>query len=143
MGVENTARMQAIEEKIKKHGPTFINNFFNRVPFPKDGYEDIRLSEMRVYPGFDPDKPFNDFYPPDSEQWQGEGRHSPLFWSITPRKYYELIDGELIKEVGLDKIREIQRSVDESEYPIKMNHACEPAYLKLVEMGFTSRDLSE
>jgi len=141
MGVENTIRRQAIVERIKKYGPTFINNFFNRVPWP----DDIRLSEMAILPGFNPDKPFRDFYPPDPDDWEGEGKHSAFFWSIIPRAYYELIDKALTEEVGLDKIRGIQSLLGQPDthYPTMMNEACEPAYLKLVEMGFTSRDLSE
>lgn len=143
MSAESLSRRQYYVERIEKEGPKYMNNFFGRVPLPNDGHEDRRLLGMADFPGFDPDKPFGDFYQSDnSKYWQGEEKHSSMFWSLTPRKYFKLIDDTLEVEVGLNKIHEIQRSVDERRYPIEMNRACESAYLKLVEMGFTWRDLS-
>ena len=147
MSAENTVRRQAVAKEIKKQGPTYLNNFYNRVPFPNVGSEDKRLLNMVILPGFNPDIPFSDFYEADSPNWEGEERHSTLFWSLTPRQYFELIDQVLAEEVGFDKIHEIQSLLKqartkEQHYPTIMDEACEPAYLKLVEMGFTWRDLS-
>lgn len=141
MGAENVVRRRDYEEEIEKQGPIYMNNFFDRVP--RFGDENQRLTRMEIIPGFDADKPFRVFYSgDDSKYWEGENKHSPKFWSMTPREWYELIDSTLEAEVGLEKIREIQDKVDKGTYPIKINQVCVPAYLKLIEMGFTWRDLS-
>ncbi len=147
MGVENSIRRQAIAKEIRNNGPTYMNNFYNRVPFPNVGQEDIRFLNMAILPGFGPDIPFSDFYEADSMNWIGEERHSDLFWSSTPRQYFELIDQVLAEEIGFDRIREIQSLLKqpkkkEQHYPTMMDEACESAYLKLIEMGFTWRNLS-
>ncbi len=141
MSAESVDRRRYYEERIKEWGPIYMNNFFDCVP--RFGYEDQRLKEKAIIPGFDADKPFKDFYSgDDSKYWKGEDKHSPQFWSMTPREYYRLIDGTLEVEVGLEKIREVQNGTDKGNYPIEVNRICIPAYLKLIELGFTWRDMS-
>lgn len=116
----------------------FMNNFHQWViRFRKESHN----LKGWLQPGFEPDKPYRDFYEPDSDYRKGEDRHSEKFWAMTPRVFDDVMKQALEQKVGWDAI---DRVLAETDQPGPLNVVCKPAFLYLVsEEGFTWRDLCE
>lgn len=143
----NKERRKRIAQRITEKGPGFLNNFCDRLPGvdfnikPGNIPFSRRLRAKMTHMDFD--KTYGEQYPPDSPESKGERRHSEFFLNLTPREYYARIDAALL-ETGVTETTIIRiLEVDPDPVWLPLNAIAIPAYLNLIEQGFTWRDLSE
>ncbi len=128
------------EELIKKHGPSYLNNLPTRLPSNFDG-ENPRFSgfderQIETYIKLYFDKPYG--RQPDI----GLG-YSDVYLALTPRQFFALFD-LVLEDTGLPRERalDLRRGWEDQKIGIKdVQRQLIPAFLKLIEMGFTWEDL--
>jgi hypothetical protein len=137
--VPHIVERQEMQQRIAQYGTRVMNNFWLRMPGKDFGDDPQSVSEnmLEVVTALrDLDKPY------------GQQRHinggSELYLSLTPRRFFQVVY-TVMEECGITKEDAIQLREDRRNRAISMddlNKRLLPAYLKLIEMGFSAIELS-
>jgi hypothetical protein len=133
-----TQRME-MEQQIAQFGSRVLNNFWLRMPGKDfgDHPEPISGNMLELETAhLELDKPY--------EKQRHIDGGSDLYLSLTPRQFYQIIY-MVMEEFGITKEKAIQlrENIRNNSTSIHdVNVQLIPAYLKLIEMGFSDTELS-
>jgi hypothetical protein len=131
---------QDMERRIQEKGLTILNNFWTRIPGADFGDSPNPISSNRLELETAICMNMN---LPYGQQLHNEGA-SELYLTLTPREFYGLVYS-VLEDTGITKEKAIELRNKFSNGSMNIEEVTAklvPAFLKLIEIGFSENDLS-